>query len=203
LEFAQFSKLASSIYFNSGLHASQVATIDAMTHNLSSSDGAQPILVVDPEGLGTTQFRTDQILYVLESCKPAVIKCNISEILLLAKESSNNIDIQEAPNTEMLTELARLVSAKYSSIVAVLGVNTTIVVDGERVGRLLQDGKKQLTKFSGSSTVEGALCAAAVCVTPDDLFMGVITALAAFQIAAKEAMKESKGPGTLSINVID
>jgi len=105
----------------------------------------------------------------------------------------------------MLTELARLVSAKYSSIVAVLGVNTTIVVDkdGERIGRLLQDGKKQLTKFSGSSTVEGALCAAAVCVTPDDLFMGVITALAAFQIAAKEAMKESKGPGTLSVNVID
>jgi len=205
-EIPQFARLAQALYFNTGLHMSQIQAIDAVIDYRRSADVPQPFFIVDPVAVGATEYRTDQIQYLIEQGRPDLIKGNASEIMTLAGRAGGGKGVDSSPKgAEESVEAARVVADKYDCVVAITG-GVDVVADkpsvSQRVGRVSQD-VKMLTKITGSGCAVGAVCAAALTSSKGDPFLATVTALAAVKQAAREARHVAEGPGTLGVAILD
>jgi len=158
--------------------------------------------VLDPVGCGATPYRTQQCLELLQ-LHPTVVRGNASEILALAgvaAERTKGVDSVHASDDAF--EAAKQIAKSYSCIVAVSGA-VDIVTDGERVARV-SNGVPMLTSITAAGCSVTAIIAAFVAVAPPgEALMATAYALSAFGVAAEEAGKEAKGPGSLRVGLLD
>ncbi len=196
-EVEQMAAIARGVYLNTGLHETQVVSLEAAIRAIKHLD--KPA-VLDPVGVGATKYRTDRVRWLLESTRFSAVRGNASEIRALSGGGSNTRGVDSIDSSESALGAASALAASNGLVVAVSG-ERDLVTDGERIVHV-HGGHPWLTLVTGAGCALGALCAACVVATKDP-WIGTITAHAAFAVAAERAAKRSNGPGTLSIHLLD
>jgi len=156
--------------------------------------------VLDPVGAGATSYR-DHILKELLREKPTVIRGNASEIIALNK--SNLIKTKGVDSTSQSGEavLAALdLHQQYGSIVCISG-ETDIVISGSQEIHL-KNGHLLMTKVTGLGCSATALIGAFMAVITNKT-EAVTAAMALIGVAGELAEKESNGPGSLQVKLLD
>jgi len=156
--------------------------------------------VLDPVGAGATSYR-DHILKELLREKPTVIRGNASEIIALNK--TNLIKTKGVDSTSQSGEavLAALdLHQQYGSIVCISG-ETDIVISGSQEIHL-KNGHLLMTKVTGLGCSATALIGAFMAVITNKT-EAVTAAMALIGVAGELAEKESNGPGSLQVKLLD
>ncbi|MFD2903532.1 hydroxyethylthiazole kinase [Sphingobacterium anhuiense] len=156
--------------------------------------------ILDPVGAGATSYR-DHILKELLREKPTVIRGNASEIIALNK--SNLIKTKGVDSTSQSGEavLAALdLHQHYGSVVCISG-ETDIVISGSQEIHL-KNGHLLMTKVTGLGCSATALIGAFMAVITNKT-EAVTAAMALIGVAGELAEKESNGPGSLQVKLLD
>ncbi|MEQ5790650.1 hydroxyethylthiazole kinase [Muricauda sp. NFXS6] len=156
--------------------------------------------VLDPVGAGATPFR-DNILHELLNFKPTVIKGNASEIMALAQASQGPTKgVDSTAASDEAVEAAHSVCSAYNAIVCISGT-TDIITDGAQKIQIA-NGTPLMTKVTGMGCTASALIGAFLGVVEDNT-EAVTAAMTLLGIAGELAEKQSKGPGTLQLHLLD
>lgn len=156
--------------------------------------------VLDPVGAGATSFR-DQTLHQLLQFHPTVIRGNASEIIALAqinKTSTKGVDSTAESNDAV--EAAHILVNHYNAIVCISGETDIILNQNQSIQ--IKNGHALMTKVTGLGCSATALIGAFIGVTEDTIY-GTAAAMSLLGIAGEMAVRESKGPGSLQVNLID
>jgi hydroxyethylthiazole kinase len=132
---------------------------------------------------------------------PTVIRGNASEIMAVAKASTaktKGVD-STAASTEAI-DAARYLQQTYGCVVCISGA-TDIIVSGNGI-LYLHNGDALMTKITGMGCTATALIAAFLVVTPN-VTDAVAAAMSLLAISGELSAKESKGPGSLQLNILD
>lgn len=156
--------------------------------------------VLDPVGAGATNYR-NHTLSALLAYKPIVIRGNASEILALAKANTTPTKgVDSTAESSEAIEAAKLIADKYDTLVCISG-KTDIIVGKDALIRI-DNGDALMTKVTGlgcsATAVIGAFIAAI-----DNKIEALTTATALFSICGELAAKQSAGPGSLQVNLLD
>lgn len=156
--------------------------------------------VLDPVGAGATAFR-DDVLRQLLQLKPTIVRGNASEIMALAKankSATKGVD-STAESNEALAA-ANLISQEYQSVVCISGATDIITNNDQFV--FVENGHPLMTKVTGLGCSASAIIGAFIGIVPDK-FEATVAAMTLIGIAGELAQKESQGPGSLQLKIID
>nr|WP_315031383.1 hydroxyethylthiazole kinase [uncultured Chryseobacterium sp.] len=156
--------------------------------------------VLDPVGAGATSFR-DQILHQLLQYHPTVIRGNASEIIALAKINTTvTKGVDSTADSNDAIGAAQILANQYHTIVCISG-ETDIILSPDQ-NFLIKNGHPLMTKVTGLGCSATAIAAAFIGCSEDKV-QGVAAAMALLGISGELAAQESKGPGSLQVNLID
>ncbi|PIF44549.1 hydroxyethylthiazole kinase [Chryseobacterium sp. 52] len=156
--------------------------------------------VLDPVGAGATSFR-DQILTQLLQHQPTVIRGNASEIIALAKANKTATKgVDSTAQSNEAIDAARSLVNQYHAIVCISG-ETDIILGGQQE-IFIKNGHPLMTKVTGLGCSATALIGAFIGVSEDKV-LAVAAAMALLGISGELAAKDSKGPGSLQVHLID
>ena len=158
--------------------------------------------VLDPVGAGATSFR-DEVLHKLLQFKPTVVRGNASEIIALANNNASKATTKGVDSTAASNEAvsaANSISAQYDSIVCVSGA-TDIITDGEQM-IFIENGHPLMTKVTGLGCSASALISAFIGVV-ENRTEATAAAMALLGIAGELTEKQSDGPGSLQLKLLD
>jgi hydroxyethylthiazole kinase len=156
--------------------------------------------VLDPVGAGATSFR-DQTLHQLLQFHPTVIRGNASEIIALAKTNTTitkGVDSTAKSNDAL--EAAQILVNQYDTIVCISGETDIILSQNQSLK--IKNGDPLMTKVTGLGCSATALIGAFIGIAEDKVSC-TAAAMALLGIAGELAVRESKGPGSLQVNLID
>lgn len=196
-EIGQMAAIANAIYVNTGMHETQIASLEAAAVAIASLE--KPA-VLDPVGVGSTEYRSEHVERLLAGTQFKVVRGNASEIRALAGIGTGTRGVDSSDSADSALEAARSLSRKHGCVVAVSG-ERDLVCDGARTA-CVGGGHPWLARMTGSGCALGALVAACVAAS-DDPWAGALAAHAAFALASERGAKHSAGPGTLSIHFLD
>ncbi|WP_226337247.1 hydroxyethylthiazole kinase [Arthrobacter sp. UM1] len=154
--------------------------------------------VLDPVGVGALTLRTELAFELLRR-RPGVIRGNASEILVLARAGSGARGVDAQDSSDSALDAARRLAGETGSVVAVSG-ETDYVTDGERTLRI-EGGSELLTRVTGAGCSLGALMAACLAVAP--ALEAAAAASAAYAVASERAERQSRGPGSFAVALLD
>jgi hydroxyethylthiazole kinase len=196
-EVGQFAPIASGLLINVGTVTSN--DVDAMLSAARAADQAGTPWVLDPVAVGALTFRTD-VVEQLITHHPTIIRGNASEILALAGESSTAKGADSTADSADALGAARELSVRSGAVIAVTGV-VDYVTDGEEV-IAVPGSHELLTKVTGSGCALGAVLAAFLGVE-DSALRAAVSGSAVFATAGERAARESRGPGSLAVALVD
>jgi hydroxyethylthiazole kinase len=197
-EIREMINIAHSVVINIG-------TLDeywseSMLIAAETADAIHKPWVLDPVGAGATSFR-DQILHQLLQYHPTVIRGNASEIIALAKINKTvTKGVDSTAGSDEAVDAAQILVSQYNTIVCISG-ETDIILNPHQTF-LIKNGHPLMTKVTGLGCSATALTGAFIGCSEDKI-IGVAAAMALLGIAGELAVQESKGPGSLQVNLID
>lgn len=160
--------------------------------------------VLDPVAAGFTPLRTDTATALLELGGCSVLRGNASEIGALAGAMGGGKGVDSTQGSSDAIDAAKALATKYNCVVCVSGAVDYIC---DPKGEMLScpHGVEMLTKITAAGCFLSSLIAAFVATKPEG-YSNAEAALYAFSffgICAERAAKESKGPGSLRVNLMD
>ncbi|WP_185144692.1 hydroxyethylthiazole kinase [Chryseobacterium phosphatilyticum] len=156
--------------------------------------------VLDPVGAGATSFR-DQILHQLLQFHPTVIRGNASEIIALSKTNKTiTKGVDSTAESNDAVDAAQMLVNQYNTIVCISGETDIILSKNQSFH--IRNGHPLMTKVTGLGCSASALTGAFI-GTIEDKVSGTAAAMSLLGIAGELAVRESKGPGSLQVNLID
>jgi len=164
--------------------------------------GARGIpIVLDPVGAGATRYRTDVSRRLLEELEVTVLRGNAGEIATLVGAEAEvrgveSIDVGADP-----ADLAHEAARQLGVVAAVTGP-VDHVSDGER-GFAVANGDALLAAVTGTGCMSTAITGCFVAGRPDAPLAAAVEALAAFGVAAEDAAREARGPGSFHAALYD
>ncbi|NYI42221.1 hydroxyethylthiazole kinase [Demequina lutea] len=196
-EAAEFAVIAGAVLVNVGTPYEETAA--AMSAAVASASASGTPWVLDPVAAGALAWRTGLALALIEAATPRIIRGNASEILALAGGAGGKgVDSVDTP--EAALEAAKALALHYGTTVAVSGP-VDHLTDGVRVVRIA-NGNSLMTQVTGVGCALGALMAAFAAVVDDGL-LAASAATAALTVAADEAARVSRGPGSFAVALLD
>jgi len=190
-------KIANAVVINIGtLHSRQVQYFKEAV-NLANK--YHKPLLLDPVGLGATNYRNDTVFELLATGNFTLIRGNYGEISFLAGNSGQvkGVDSQAA---DFAAENLREVAKHYKTVLVATGP-VDYVIGKERL-YLNRTGDIWLQKVTGTGCALTSLIGAFLAVG-DDLEKAALAALTFYGAAAEKARKISQGPGSFLVNFID
>jgi hydroxyethylthiazole kinase len=196
-EAREFAGIAGGVLINLGTPYDDTARAMHLAIAGASRSGAPWVL--DPVGAGALAWRTREAHQLLREARPAIIRGNASEILAMAGgEGGRGVDSVDSP--EAAIDVAKDLAIQQQSVVAVSGP-TDHITNGSQIVRL-SNGHPWLTQVTGVGCALGALMAAFAAVVPDAL-VAAAAATATLTVAADAAAKETRGPGSFAVTLLD
>ncbi|WP_172821050.1 hydroxyethylthiazole kinase [Chryseobacterium sp. T16E-39] len=173
---------------------------ESMLMAAEAAHSAKKPWVLDPVGAGATSFR-DRTLNKLLQYHPTVIRGNASEIIALAKANTTTTKgVDSTAKSSEASEAAQFLAEQYNTVVCISG-ETDIIIDTQQT-IFINNGHSMMTKVTGLGCSATALIGAFIGIT-ENITEAVAAAMALIGIAGEIAVSESKGPGTLQVNLID
>jgi hydroxyethylthiazole kinase len=196
-ESFEFAAIAGGLLINLGTPYDETA--HAMHLAIAGASRARTPWVLDPVAAGALGWRTREAHQLLREAQPAIIRGNASEILAMAGgDGGRGVDSVDSP--EAAIEVAKKLANERQTVVAVSGP-VDHITDGSTIVRL-SNGHPWLTRVTGVGCALGALMAAFVAVVPDAL-VAAAAATATLTVAADVAAKETRGPGSFAVSLLD
>lgn len=194
--------IASALVINMGTLNSR--TVSAMLAAGKKANELNIPVILDPVGVGATPFRNEVGFKLMKEVKMSVVRGNLSEVKSLYgfESKTKGVDSSEESSSNEV-ELAKEISNKWGSVVAITGVKD-IITDGSRVA-IVENGHKIMSKVTGTGCMSTALVGAFAGAC-EDRFIAALSAVVSMGIAgerAYERLGENEGTGTLRLNIID
>lgn len=205
-EAAQITSLSQALTINTGTMHEH--TLPAMLESGRQANLEGKPVILDPVGAGSSQFRTETALTLLENIRFSAVRANISEIkaLLNGQLACGGVDAcpGDEINRDNLQQSIMLInefSKKYNTVTAVTG-KYDIVSDGNSCC-IIKNGHPLMSRVTGTGCMLSAFCAAMCAANPEDIFSAVIVAVCGFGICGELAWSEGIGSGTYRTRLID
>ena len=190
--------LSSSLVLNIGTITSSM--LDSM---ILAGKGANQMgipIVLDAVGVGSTKYREDAVLRILDEVKISVIKGNASEIARLAGKKVKTRGVEASSVNFDLTEIAKKLAKERKMAVVITG-KEDIVADKNRT-YLVHNGDKMMGAVVGTGCMATSVIGAFAAIEKDYGF-AASTALSCFGVAGELAGKKSSGPSSFKTFLID
>lgn len=157
-------------------------------------------IILDPVGSGATSYRTKTARDLIETCPPAIIRGNASEILSLSDDKTKTKGVDSVASSDAAIQTAVTLSKRYPCVVCVSGA-TDYIVEKDTVIKI-DNGHPLMSRVTGLGCTASALCGAFAAVETS-LLMAASSAMAVMGIAGEIAGEASWGPGSMQINFLD
>jgi hydroxyethylthiazole kinase len=196
-EVEEMARAASALVLNIGT-LSDTWVESMVLAGLAANRAGVPV-VLDPVGAGATRYRTETSRRLLAELRIAVVRGNSAEIATLAGKQAQIRGV-EALGTGS-PELAREAARELGVVAAVTGP-VDHVSDGETV-HAVANGHELLGTVTGTGCMATAVTGCFLGVRADDPLAAATEALVAFGVAAEDAAKKAKGPGSFHVALYD
>ena len=196
-EAREFAAIAGGVLVNLGTPYDDTAR--AMHLAIAGANRSRTPWVLDPVAAGALEWRTSLAHQLLREGSPAIIRGNASEILALAGGMGGK-GVESVDSPEAAAAVAKNLAARQHSVIAVSGP-TDQITDGTRIV-CLSNGHPWLTRVTGVGCALGALMAAFAAAVPDAV-IAAAAATATLTVAADAAAKETRGPGSFAVALLD
>ena len=157
-------------------------------------------VIYDPVGVGATRYRNETAERIMKEMHLDVIRGNSGEVGALAGAGGMVKGVESVEGVKDPAGVARDLAKRRATAVAITG-KRDIISDGTRV--LGVDNGHQMLK-----TVTGTGCMATTviaifCAVELDRLLATASALAAYGLAAQNAARGARGPGSFRTALID
>ncbi len=158
-ESASITKNVDALYINLGM-LNESKKI-AMKNSIRVANEKGIPIVVDPVGIGASEYRREFFFEILKEIKSGVIKANLSEILSIYNdEKSHGVDNEHEMSEDEKTGVLQKLSKKYGIIFLMTG-EANIAADGNEFVKV-SGGSEMLKNIVGSGCMLGGIIAASV-----------------------------------------
>ncbi len=199
-ELVELVTLAGSLVINIGTLTQR--STEAMFSAAQTAQRLGKPWILDPVGAGASAFRLQTARKLLEY-KPTVVRGNGAEIQALFLDTvpaDDSRGVDSLVTTDALVPLALAAAQRFETVIAMTGA-VDIITDGKRLIRL-HNGDAMMAKVTGTGCTATALVGAFIAVEQDAL-IATCSGLSALAIAGELASQNSRGPGSLQLNILD
>lgn len=165
-------------------------------------------VVFDPVGVGVSAFRQKIASDFLTEVRPAILRCNCSELraLILEEENARGVDADTAQERDenRNIELAKAVAKGLGCVVAMTG-EEDVITDGKTVC-IGHNGTPLMRKVTGTGCMLSVLTGAFVGANPDhplEAALGAVCAMGLCGEIAEKRMKPQDGTGSFRVYLMD
>ena len=156
-------------------------------------------IVFDPVGSGATTYRT-RTCHELLTVAPSIIRGNGSEIMSLVDASIQTKGVDSGADVSLAEQAALNLANHYSCVVVVSGA-IDLITDGNRKISI-PHGDAMMSKVTGLGCTATALIGAFSAINRD-YCTAAAHAMAFMGICGEIAAKDTNGPASLQLNLID
>ena len=175
--------------------------VDAMIAAGKAANAGGIPVVLDPVGAGATRYRTETTRRILSEVGVTVLRGNQGEVATLVGADAEVRGVESIGAAGHGADLARTAARSLALIASVTGV-VDHVSDGTRV-LAVANGHELLATVTGTGCMSSAVTGCFLAAKRDEPLEAAAEALAAFGVAAEDAARDAKGPGTFHANLYD
>ena len=198
-EVEEMVGLASALVLNIGTLSEHWIEAMLLAGRAASARGIP--VVLDPVGVGATEYRTETARRILDEVDVTVLRGNAGEVATLV---GTQAEVRGVESMSTGLEPAALARAAASGLGVVASVTGPIdnVSDGER-SLAVANGHPLLAAVTGTGCMSSALTGCFLAAKPEAPLEAGAEALAAFGVAAEDAATGAEGPGTFHARLYD
>jgi hydroxyethylthiazole kinase len=198
-EVEEMVSLAGALVLNIGTLSPH--WIDAMIAAGRAANAAGTPVVLDPVGAGATRYRTESTERLLDEVEVTVLRGNVGEVATLVGVAAEVRGVESIGTGDDAAELAERAAHKLGVVASVTGV-VDHVSDGEH-SLAVANGHELLASVTGTGCMSSAITGCFLAAKPAAPLEAAAEALAAFGVAAEDAARGARGPGTFHVNLYD
>jgi len=198
-EVEEMVGLAGALVLNIGTLSPQWVEAMIAAGKAANADGIP--VVLDPVGAGATRYRTETTRRILSEVGVTVLRGNQGEVATLVGAEAEVRGVESIGAAGDAADLARTAARNLGLIASVTGV-VDRVSDGTRV-LAVANGHELLATVTGTGCMSSAMTGCFLAAKRDESLEAAAEALAAFGVAAEDAARDAKGPGTFHANLYD
>ena len=197
-EVDQMAAIAGALVINIGTLSAP--WVQAMAAAMQVAGDRKIPVVLDPVGVGATNYRTATANDLLRVTSPAVIRGNASEIIALVVSGASTRGVDATAAAESALAAGKTLQADTGNTVCISGETDYIISGGEIVS--IANGHPLMPRVTGLGCTATALCGAFAAVNPA-ASQATAHAMAAMGIAGEMAAETAHGPATFQTAFID
>ncbi|MBT3805156.1 MAG: hydroxyethylthiazole kinase [Desulfobacula sp.] len=197
-EVEDMAGIAGALVINIGTLSD--AWIEAMFKAAKKALQRQIPIIIDPVGVGATQYRTRTARELIQASSPSIIRGNGSEIIALCKKDQRTKGVDSTNASDQAIDSARSLAQEFDCVVCISGEIDYIVSQDTIIQ--VKNGHAMMPRVTGLGCTATALCGAFAAVN-QEFDMAAAHAMAVMGIAGEMAGQNAPGPGTLQVNFID
>jgi hydroxyethylthiazole kinase len=198
-EVEEMVRLASALVLNIGTLSEHWVEAMLLAGGAANTRGIP--VVLDPVGVGATEYRTTTARRILGLVDVTVLRGNAGEVATLVGAQAEVRGVESMSLGLDGAELARNAARSLGVIASVTGP-VDFVSDGERVFSV-SNGHALLASVTGTGCMSSAITGCFLAAKPDEPLEAAAEALAAFGVAAEDAATGAEGPGTFHARLYD
>ncbi|WP_339720962.1 hydroxyethylthiazole kinase [Marinomonas primoryensis] len=186
----------------SGTLVVNIGTLDSlwiprMMVAVEQANNHNKVVVLDPVGCGASKLRTQTSRQIADAANKLIIRGNASEIIALAGEQGTSKGVDSMDSSEAAVGAAQYLAKTYQCNVVVSG-ETDFIITADRQIKL-NNGHVMMPYVTGMGCTLSALTGAFAAVGEET----GLAAAAVLGVAGEIAAEQSKGPGSLQLNLLD
>ena len=167
---------------------------------LNAAEKYQTPVVLDPVGAGATKLRTKTVQHIIDRKVPDIICGNGSEIISMAGIDFQTKGVDSIDTSDDALEAGQKLAEKFNTTVIISGKIDHVVNKTEK--RKVLNGVEMMGSITGLGCTASALAGAFLGVS-DSVFEAALGSIATLGIAGELAARQSEGPGSLQMHILD
>ena len=175
--------------------------VEAMVAAGRAANAHRVPVVLDPVGAGATSYRTRTARQILDEVDVAVLRGNQGEVATLLGFDAEVRGVESIGAGGDPAGLARAAARSLGIVASVTG-RVDHVSDGASV-LSVANGHELLTTVTGTGCMSSAITGCFLAVKRDAPLEAAAESLAAFGVAAEEAARGARGPGSFHVGLYD
>lgn len=182
------------------------ARMDSMPKSLKTAASLHIPVMLDLVGTACSNLRYEFANRLMNIHMPELLKGNMSELLAMSGQTAHAIGI-DAGDEDTVTDINRIhlqelfqeKAAQWNTTLLITGKEDMIVSANKC--SFIKRGTPAMSQITGTGCMLGMICATYLAVT--DPFTAAFTAATEFGIAGERAEKNSSGPGSFQVELLD
>lgn len=155
--------------------------------------------ILDPVGAGISLFRNDVLDQLIKN-KPTVIRGNASEIMALNQFAIQSKGVDSTNSSDQAIEAGINLQKETGAIICISGKNDYVIGNNHVV--CIENGHELMTKVTGLGCSSTAVIGGFIALNKDPM-IEAISGVSLFSLAGEIAFKNSRGPGSLQMELLD